>query len=195
MGAAPEGNLRDMQGRVFGIKENLDSSVQVQELISLRAKNLKADYQINMFTQLVPLFQDNSGAIYFKSRNLNWTGIYKMKLDNKYNIGDEVFYPAADLRSGKLIKSVVTGFLITEVGGKPEIAYQTKDSAYAIKETDVFDSAFSAKERLVEVFKEYRKKVLESVDKAIKEAKKAKPEDILFDGTVNKDETPEDNNA
>jgi len=81
MGAAPEGNLRDMQGRVFGIKENYDGSVQVQELISLRAKNLKADYQINMFTQLVPLFQDNSGAIYFKSRNLNWTGIYKMKLD------------------------------------------------------------------------------------------------------------------
>jgi len=81
MGAAPEGNLRDMQGRVFGIKENPDGSVQVQELISLRAKNLKADYQINMFTQLVPLFQDNSGAIYFQSRNLNWTGIYKMKLD------------------------------------------------------------------------------------------------------------------
>jgi len=80
MGAAPEGNLRDMQGRVFGIKEKSDGSVQVQELISLRAKNLKADYQINMFTQLVPLFQDNSGAIYFKSRNLNWTGIYKMKL-------------------------------------------------------------------------------------------------------------------
>ena len=80
MGAAPEGNLRDMQGRVFGIKENLDSSVQVQELISLRAKNLKADYQINMFTQLVPLFQDNSGAIYFKSRNLSWTGIYKTLL-------------------------------------------------------------------------------------------------------------------
>jgi len=69
-----------MQGRVFGIKENLDSSVQVQELISLRAKNLKAVYQINMFTQLVPLFQDNSGAIYFKSRNLSWTGIYKTLL-------------------------------------------------------------------------------------------------------------------
>jgi len=81
MAAAPEGNLRDMQGRVFGIKENPDGSVQVQELISLRAKKIKADYQINMFTQLVPLFQDNSGAIYFKSRNLNWTGIYKMKLE------------------------------------------------------------------------------------------------------------------
>jgi len=80
MGAAPEGNLRDMQGRVFGIKEKSDGSVQVQELLSLRAKNLKADYQINMFTQLVPLFQDNSGAIYFKTRNLSWSGIYKMKL-------------------------------------------------------------------------------------------------------------------
>jgi len=33
-----------------------------------------------MFTQLVPLFQDNSGAIYFKTRNLSWSGIYKMKL-------------------------------------------------------------------------------------------------------------------
>lgn len=107
-----------------------------------------------------------------------------MKIENKFNIGDVVFYPAADLRSGKLIKSFVTGFLITRVGDQEEIAYQTKDSSYAIKDTDVFKGALEAKNRLVEVFKEYKVKVLKSVDDAIKSAKKAKPEDILFDGTV-----------
>jgi NACalpha-BTF3-like transcription factor len=107
-----------------------------------------------------------------------------MRIDNKFNIGDSVFYPAADLRSGKLIKSLVTGLLITRVGDVDEVAYQTKDSAYAIKDTDVFDNVVEAKGRLVEVFKEYRTKVLKSVDDAIKAAKKAKPEEILFDGTV-----------
>lgn len=80
MGASPEGNIRDMLGRVFGIKENLDGSTNVQELILLAPKNAKANYNINMFTQLVPICQYTNGEIYFKSRNLKWPGLYKAKL-------------------------------------------------------------------------------------------------------------------
>jgi hypothetical protein len=80
MASAPEGNLRDMQGRIFGIKENSDGSTDVQELISVHPKNPGASYSVNMFTQLVPLFQDQSGLIYLQSRNLSWPGIYIARL-------------------------------------------------------------------------------------------------------------------
>lgn len=80
MASAPEGNLRDMQGRIFGIKENSDGSNDVQELISVRPKKPRASYNVNMFTQLIPLFQDQTGMIYLQSRNLYWPGIYKARL-------------------------------------------------------------------------------------------------------------------
>lgn len=81
MAASPEGCLRDMQGRVFGIQhsDNL-SQVQVQELISVSPKNIKAPYETNMFTQLIPELQDNAGYIYFSTRNLLYDGIIKTKL-------------------------------------------------------------------------------------------------------------------
>ena len=81
MAAAPEGNLRDMQGRVFGIKEHNDGRVSTQELISVSPKDESADYKTNMFTQLIPEFQDESGYIYFSSRNLKYNGIVKAKLN------------------------------------------------------------------------------------------------------------------
>ena len=80
MSVAPEGSLRDMQGRVFGIQELPDESVIVQELVSVSPKNINAPYETNMFTQLVPIVQDEEEYMYLKTRNLIYDGIVKAKL-------------------------------------------------------------------------------------------------------------------
>jgi len=80
MAACPEGRLRDMQGRLFGIKENEDDSVSVQELISVSAKNEKANYTKNMFTQIRPVIQDTQGSVYFSTRNMVYDGVIKARV-------------------------------------------------------------------------------------------------------------------
>lgn len=81
MAAAPEGCIRDMQGRVFGILHSDElTQIQVQELISVVPKNMNAKYSKNMFTQLIPELQDNDGNIYCSTRNLVYDGIVKTRL-------------------------------------------------------------------------------------------------------------------
>ncbi|MDD2246993.1 MAG: hypothetical protein PHC39_07975 [Proteiniphilum sp.] len=81
MSAAPEGCIRDMQGRVFGILDSDElNQIQVQELISLAPKNKNAKYDRNMFTQLIPELQDNDGYVYCSTRNLEYKGIVKTRL-------------------------------------------------------------------------------------------------------------------
>ena len=41
-----------------------------------------------------------------------------MKISNKFNLGDIVYYPAADLRMSRLIKAPVTGIVVTILDGK-----------------------------------------------------------------------------
>lgn len=77
MGTSPEGSIRDMQGRVFGIKELSNKSVEVQELLTVSPKNQNLSYDENMFTQLEPLLQDSTGVIYLRTRNVFWDGILK----------------------------------------------------------------------------------------------------------------------
>ena len=80
MASSPEGNIRDMNGRVFGIKELDNEDVVVQELISVSPKNINAKYEINMFTLLLPELVDNEGNIYLKMRNLKLSGLCKAQL-------------------------------------------------------------------------------------------------------------------
>lgn len=75
MSACAEGTIKDRNGRVFGIVENLDGSVNIQEIIAVSPKNKK-----DVFTQLVPELQDSFGYIYFSTRNLIIDGIIKTKL-------------------------------------------------------------------------------------------------------------------
>lgn len=112
-----------------------------------------------------------------------------MKLENKFNLGDVIFYPAADFRNAKLIKSTVTGILVTGTADNMEVSYQTAHSAYAIKESDVSDNADGARAALLGVLKTYKEKVNKSISDAMKSAKKAKVDDILYDGTAENEET------
>lgn len=77
MNTTAEGQWRDWRARVFSIKELPDASVEVEELISVAA----ADPSVyNPFHQLTVRLQDANGYIYFKGRELPWSGLYKMRL-------------------------------------------------------------------------------------------------------------------
>jgi hypothetical protein len=77
MGAAPEGALRDFNGRVFGIMERTGLKPDVQELLQIHSST--PDTYLR-FLQLEPRGQDAQGYIYFVGRD-TLHRIYKMTLD------------------------------------------------------------------------------------------------------------------
>ena len=77
MGAAPEGALRDFNGRVFGIKERPGLKPDVQELLEIQSST--PDTYLR-FLQLEPRGQDAHGYIYFVGRD-TLHRIYKTTLD------------------------------------------------------------------------------------------------------------------
>ncbi len=95
-----------------------------------------------------------------------------MEINNKYKIGEKVFYPGADLNriaSGKIEKIIVNA--------DESISYGT-DTAYGVKETDCSKSNKEAKERLLDMMMEKQEKVNEQIDKAIEKVTKTKPKDL-----------------
>lgn len=81
MSTAPEGMLRDEHARVFGIKENSDLSVSIHELLLLKnPKKANISDSKWQFTQLEPILQDKYGVIYFRPRNLAYSGNIKATL-------------------------------------------------------------------------------------------------------------------
>ena len=77
MGAAPEGALRDFNGRVFGIKERPGLNPDVQELLEIQSGT--PDTYLR-YLQLEPRGQDARGFIYFVGRDTPYK-IYKTTLD------------------------------------------------------------------------------------------------------------------
>lgn len=80
-----EGALRDYRGRVFGIKESSDGTVDVQELLSITSAQPTV---YERYVQLVPYAQDLDGYIYFAGRK-TCHPMYKTKL----RWTDDVFRP------------------------------------------------------------------------------------------------------
>ena len=110
-----------------------------------------------------------------------------MKISNKFNLGDTVYYPAADLRAARIFKSTITGIIITEVDGEREIVYQTGQS-YGVSEEDVFKTAKPAKRRLVKILEEKKKEIAKDIDKVIKAVEDAKTQDLVYDLTARDEE-------
>ena len=79
MGASAEGNenvRRDNRGRLFGIKEKADGSVDVQELMSVSPNS---SGPLAQYVQIIPALQDDDGYIYLRGRE-TWHRIYKARL-------------------------------------------------------------------------------------------------------------------
>ncbi len=86
MAGSPEGHIRDMNGRVFAIKET-NEKVNAFEIILVQPKNPNAHYSKNMFTLLIPEVVDKDGFIFFSTRNLKINGLVKANL----NLTSKVF--------------------------------------------------------------------------------------------------------
>jgi len=76
LGQSAEGANRDYRGRVFGIKELPDGSVDVQELLSVSSINPET---YDSLLQLEPKAQDADGYVYFTGVHTNHR-VYKTKL-------------------------------------------------------------------------------------------------------------------
>jgi hypothetical protein len=76
-----EGQTIDKRPRIFGIKERIDGSADLQELISL-------NNAIDWYSQLWPFDQDSEGNIYYQSLYLKDVpnyGVFQLKLNWKDN--------------------------------------------------------------------------------------------------------------
>lgn len=113
-----------------------------------------------------------------------------MKISNKYNLGDTVYYPSADLRAARIFKSVVTGIVITNIDDKQEVIYQTGQS-YGVSEEDMFKIAKPAKRRLIKIMQEKKKQIAKDIDEAIKKVGDMKTDELVYDLTADeKQEAP-----
>ena len=76
-----EGKVLDDYSRVFGLKERIDGTVDVQEVFSIKSTN--------KYTQLMPCFQNSDNSILYWGYYTDWK-IHKMTLDwndNSQSIG------------------------------------------------------------------------------------------------------------
>ncbi len=89
MATSAGGNWRDSAGRVFGIKERADGSVDIQELFSI-----EPDPPWSELVQLQPITQDPLGYIYFNGIDTSQLR-YKMKLEWKDDDGGPTGGPTA----------------------------------------------------------------------------------------------------
>ena len=113
-----------------------------------------------------------------------------MKITNKFNLGDVVYYPSADLRNAQVIKAEVTGVVVTTIDDKVTIVYQTGQS-YGVSEDDMFKTAGPAKRRLIKVLKEKQDEINDDIKAAIKKIKEIDVQEILIDITPQEDEEEE----
>lgn len=113
-----------------------------------------------------------------------------MKITNKFNLGDVVYYPSADLRNAQVIKAEVTGVVVTTIEDKVTIVYQTGQS-YGVSEDDMFKTAGPAKRRLIKVLKEKQKEIDKDISEAIKKIKEIDVQEILIDITPQENEEEE----
>lgn len=106
-----------------------------------------------------------------------------MKINNRFEIGDVVFYPSADLNRATLLKAVVTGLSIYKTEGKLMWAYQT-GGTYGVREEDMFKTAKPAKRRLIQILKEKKTNISKNIDEAVKLLDAKKTDEIIYDTTV-----------
>jgi hypothetical protein len=114
-----------------------------------------------------------------------------VKITNKFNLGDIVYYPSADLRNAQVIKAEVTGIVVTTIEDEVKIVYQTGQS-YGVSQEDMFKTAGPAKRRLIKVLKEKQKEIDKDISEAIKKIKGLDVKEILIDITPQENEEEEE---
>jgi hypothetical protein len=111
-----------------------------------------------------------------------------MKINNKFELGETIFYPAADLGSPRLIESEITGVSLwvndTDEEESETIVYRTKHS-YGVTQKHVAKSARTAKKKLLDMMKQKEKDINKQVKEAIKAVDEMSPKELLEKAPTN----------
>jgi len=119
-----------------------------------------------------------------------------MKINNKFEIGAQVYYPAADLSMPQLIESKIRGVMYIPLeDGDPEdigeIFYVTEHT-YRIKESDVCKTKGTAKKKLLKFITEHRKNLNGQIDAVYDKLKGTKPNDLIQKAPLDEEEDTEE---
>jgi Ribonuclease G/E len=105
-----------------------------------------------------------------------------MKINNKFDIGETVVYPAADLGHPRLMESEITGVSLwvndVDDDEKETIVYRTKDS-YGVTQKHMAKTAKTAKKKLLDMMKDKEKQITKQVREAIKAVEDMSPKELL----------------
>ncbi len=97
-----------------------------------------------------------------------------MEIKNKFNLGDSVFYPAADLSRAHLHKAEILGITVD----KKDIFYNT-DRSISVPEEQLSSNKSPAKVKLVRRMEERRDKFIVEMNDVIEEVKKKTPDELV----------------
>jgi len=97
-----------------------------------------------------------------------------MEIKNKFNLGDSVYYPAADLSRAHLHKAEILGITVD----KKNIFYNT-DRSISVPEEQLSSNKAPAKIKLVRRMKERRDKFIEEMNTVIDEIEKKTADELV----------------
>lgn len=104
--------------------------------------------------------------------------ILNMKINNKYDIGDKVVYPGADLGNPGIIESTITGVAYYEEDEQEILTYKTEHS-YGVREEHVSKSTGKAKKKLIKMMQDKKAEINEQIDNAIKTIEDTKAKELI----------------
>lgn len=101
-----------------------------------------------------------------------------MKINNKFEIGQKVVYPGADMGNPTLIESIIVGVSLWVDEGVETITYRTEFS-YGVAEKHLAKTKNGAKKKLLQMMREKEKEIKAQITKAIETIEKTKASDLI----------------
>ena len=105
--------------------------------------------------------------------------LFNMKINNKYEIDQKVYYPGADMGNPSIIESTITGVSLWVGEDKAEsISYRTIHS-YGVNEKHLAKTKNKAKKILLDMMKDKQTEINSQINNAIKIIEDTKAKDLI----------------
>lgn len=102
-----------------------------------------------------------------------------MKINNKFDIGQKVVYPGADMGNPSIIESTITGVsLWVGEDGTETVSYRTEHS-YGVREEHLSKTKNGAKKKLLKMMTDKQKEIQDQIVHAIGLIKDTKAKDLI----------------
>jgi hypothetical protein len=111
-----------------------------------------------------------------------------MEIKSKFKLGQEVFYPGADLGNPHIIKAKITGV----TADIDKATYYNTEYSYRIPEENLRKHKAAAKVRLMNLLEERQNEIIENMKEAIKIVGEKKPQELIDRGNEIRNKGMED---